>query len=283
MIELAPAKINLFLHVGGRRSDGYHDLESLVTFAQQSDKLAFEPSENLSLAIDGPFGESLDGSEANLVLKAARLLANKMRVSPQARITLTKNLPVSSGLGGGSADAAATLRGLARLWKCQLQSLERMELALSLGSDVPVCLASSTAWIEGRGERMSSAAQIPRLGILLVNPGIAVSTASVFAGARGSRELDTRRPEKWHSVPAFIEFLRGTRNDLEKPARALAPEIGEALDALAACGGVLLTRMSGSGGTCFGLFSDGSTTRAAAERIASRHPYWWVSPTSLLG
>ncbi|MBV9332325.1 MAG: 4-(cytidine 5'-diphospho)-2-C-methyl-D-erythritol kinase [Alphaproteobacteria bacterium] len=236
----------------------------------------------MSLEVEGPFAGELEGGENNLVLKAANLLAKSRRIKGGARIRLIKKLPVASGIGGGSADAAATLRGLARLWRLDLSPTEKLDLALSLGSDVPACLSSSTAWIGGRGEQVTKAEVLPRMHILLVNPGVPVSTAAVFARAK-SRGLKARRSGPWDSQADLISFLKGTGNDLEEPAKALAPEIAAALDAIDGASGVLLARMSGSGATCFGLFPSGEAASIAAREITNRQPRWWVVASTLGG
>lgn len=265
MITLkAPAKVNLFLHVGEKRADGYHALESLVVFAQAGDVLSVTPADTLSLAIDGPFAGGLSTTD-NLVLKAARALGDG-----GAHITLTKNLPVASGIGGGSADAAAALRGLNQLWNLGHTDDALREIAATLGSDVPVCVASASAWMEGRGEILSPMV-VPSMAMLLVNPGVAVPTADVFCALKVRTGLGAR-----HSTD-----LAGTTNDLEAPARAIQPAIGEVLDAIAAQG-PKLARMSGSGATCFGIFDSDDEASRAARALSEAHPGWWVQATRTL-
>jgi 4-diphosphocytidyl-2-C-methyl-D-erythritol kinase len=271
----APAKINLFLHVGDRRADGFHALQSLVVFAEVGDELELRRSATTSLSIQGPFAEGLDGGDDNLVLKAARLM------SLEAAISLTKNLPVASGIGGGSADAAAALRGLAQLWS--LKDGERLArlAAPEIGSDVPVCVDSKPAWMEGRGEILTPVAGLPAMPMLLVNPGVSTPTAKVF------RALQRRRGATLAPVLSFggpddlLAFLRATGNDLEAPAIGLWPVIGETLTLLSAQRGALLTRMSGSGATCFGLFERGEDAERAANVIALAHADWWVRATRI--
>src|ERR1700749_3898288 len=265
----APAKINLFLHVGEKRADGFHPLESLAVFVNVGDALTFERSRVLSLAIDGPFAEGLGITDDNLVVRAARALG------VTAGMTLTKNLPVASGIGGGSADAAAALRGLDELYKLNRSDLA--DVAATLGSDVPVCVASRASWMEGRGEVLTPAA-IARLSMVLINPGAAVSTAEVFRTLKSRTGIGMRL----ESTGDLISFLKQTANDLEPPARAIQPRIGEVLDALAAVPDVLLTRMSGSGATCFGLFKDDVSAAAAAERLSAEHPTWWIRAAQTL-
>lgn len=270
---LAPAKINLFLHVGDRRDDGYHALQSLVVFAEVGDELALFAADELSLSISGPFGGSLGAGPDNLVLRAARLLAKP------ARMVLNKNLPVASGIGGGSADAAAALRGLD-----QLHGLGRRDLAAlaaSLGSDVPVCVASRPAWMAGRGEILDPVAGVPPMPMLLVNPGIAVATADVFRTLTARRGTGLPRVDSFRNTEELLALLRTTVNDLEAPAVALQPVIAEVLEELAGQPGRLLARMSGSGATCFALFDEAGQAELAARVITARHPAWWVRATRI--
>ncbi len=261
----AAAKINLFLHVGPRRDDGYHPLQSLAVFADAGDELEFHPSDALSLSVRGPFAEGLSGEGDNLVLKAARALNAK------ARIVLTKNLPVASGIGGGSADAAAVLRALGRDGGHRL-----MDIAASLGSDVPVCVLNMPAWMEGRGEILTPIAQVPRLPMLLVNPGVAVPTAAVFRALTARRGTDMAIPKT-----IDLDFLRAAGNDLEAPALSIQPAIADVLGEIDAQPGSLLVRMSGSGATCFGLFQSAALMNTAAQKIAVKHPNWWVCATRI--
>jgi 4-diphosphocytidyl-2-C-methyl-D-erythritol kinase len=272
----AAAKVNLFLHVGARRADGYHELESLAVFANVGDELAFEHADALSLEIDGPFASELGGEKDNLVLRAARALAEYAKRAPNARIRLTKNLPVASGIGGGSADAAATLRGLAQLWDLHIDQSALHAIALSLGADVPVCLSSTPAWMEGIGERVTPVSGLPEFSLVLVNPGVAVSTARMFGALKERTGVgQTLKPQNIHSCEILAEYLRDTRNDLESPACEEAPVIGEVLNALTQSGAAL-SRMSGSGATCFGLFANKDDTDKAAVAISKENPKWWV-------
>jgi 4-diphosphocytidyl-2-C-methyl-D-erythritol kinase len=272
----APAKINLFLHVGERRSDGYHDLESLVVFADVGDELLIEPAKSFSLALDGPFGGKLANEQDNLIAKAARALGAKAGRSPDVRITLTKNLPVASGIGGGSADAAATLRGLVQFWDIKMPQPELHAIAETLGSDVPACLLSETLWMTGRGEGIEPVPGLPPAPLVLVNPGVAVSTARIFANLKNRVGVgQAAKPKADLSVLALADYFKSNRNDLEKPAREIAPTIDEVLQAISHSG-ALRTRMSGSGATCFGLFADDISAEAAAAKIAEDHPDWWV-------
>lgn len=281
--EFAPAKVNLFLHVGARRADGYHDLQSLVAFAKVGDALVFEAADGLSLELDGPFAASLSADPDNLVLRAARLLAGEAEFRGGARIVLTKNLPVASGIGGGSADAAAALRGLNALWRLGLAPRDLRRLAERIGSDVPVCVASAPAFMEGRGEKVSALDTICEAAMVLVNPGVAVPTGKVFSALERRSGTDMPLPPPLGSAGELVAYLGTTRNDLEPPARALAPEVADVLEALSATPDVLLARMSGSGATCFALYADDAGARNAARTVAARHPAWWVSPTRMLG
>ena len=277
----AAAKINLFLHVGERRADGFHELESLVAFAEAGDVLTFAHADALSLSVAGPFAAGLAGESDNLVLRAARALKERTGFAKGAAITLEKNLPVSSGIGGGSADAAATLKGLVRLWGLKLASGQLHGIAAALGSDVPVCVASETSWMEGRGERVDAAPALPPCALVLVNPGIAVPTGRVFGMLATRSGTGHSKPATLPTLDALLGYLQKTRNDLEAPGRAIAPVIGEILTALSSATGALLARMSGSGATCFGLFANDADASAAARVLKSDHPDWWIVPTRI--
>ena len=273
--ERAPAKINLFLHVGVRRADGFHPLQSLAVFTGMGDELSFAPSDNLSLTIDGPFAAGLDGADDNLVTRAGRALGAR-----GAAITLTKNLPVASGIGGGSADAAAALRGLRRLWSDISSDARLYEIAATLGSDIPVCVSSRSAFMAGRGEILRAVAAMPRIAILLVNPKVAVPTRNVFAALQTRSGVALDLPlDGFADTADLLRFLETTRNDLEAPARSIQPVIGEVLDGIAALPGALFIRMSGSGATCFGIFADDDCCARAAALLQKAHPGWWVAPT----
>jgi len=278
----APAKVNLFLHVGDRRPDGFHDLQSLVVFTRTGDELSFAPAEGLRLAIEGPFANALTPDPDNLVLKAARALAAHAGVQEGAHIVLTKNLPVASGIGGGSADAAAALRGLAKLWKLNLPHNVLHKIGETLGSDVPVCVECNSAWMEGRGENVTELSGIPKVPIVLVNPGVAVPTGKVFAALKERRGVGLPRPPKMQNAADLVAYLKTTSNDLQAPARGIAPVIGEVLDALAAQPGALLSRMSGSGATCFALFTDMVTAANAADSFRGIRRDWWIVETQTI-
>jgi len=298
----APAKINLFLHVGERRDDGYHALESLIAFAEVGDRLTLLRAREISLSIGGRFGGALSSGPDNLVIKAAHALltsppsGERSRVaSPRAgegamlppaqigaAITLEKNLPVASGIGGGSADAAAALRGLNALWNLRYSEGELLNIAEQLGSDVPACLLSRPCWMEGRGERVTPLAPLPQFPLILINPGVMVPTGPVFGSLNARTGLGAKAPiGEIKSVWDLVGYLDGAVNDLEAPASRLAPDIEDALSALDREPGCVLAQMSGSGATCFGLFDQQQFAIGAAERIAQDHPEWWVKLTRI--
>lgn len=280
IVEHAPAKINLFLHVGARRADGFHPLQSLAVFTELGDELALGPAGELSLTINGPFARGLDGEGDNLVLRAARALGSYALGSRGAALTLTKNLPVASGIGGGSSDAAAALRGLRRLWNADVSDTALHEIAAKLGSDIPVCLDAGGAFMEGRGEILRAVGAMPRIAMLLVNPKVAVPTKDVFAALADRSGTELALPlDGFRDTADLLRFLETTRNDLEAPARKLQPVIGEVLGSIAALPGALLTRMSGSGATCFGIFADDGCCQRAAEVLQDTAPGWWIAPT----
>ncbi len=282
--ERARAKINLSLKVLGRRADGYHELESLVVFADVGDRLRAEPSRDISMTLAGPFAAALAGEPDNLVLRAARSLREVLGVAAGARLTLEKNLPVASGIGGGSADAAAALRALMRLWRVNAGEDALARIALALGADVPVCLDRRPAFMRGLGDLVQRIDVPARFSFVLVNPGVGVATASVFkmlqAPPLGEMPAPRALPS-FDTLDALIGWLRENGNDLEAPARGLAPEIGAVIAALAATPGCRLARMSGSGATCFGIYADEAEARAAAAIIARAHPGWWVSSSAV--
>lgn len=275
MAECAPAKINLHLHVVGRRNDGYHLLDSLAVFAAVGDRLSVTPADDLSLTVTGPFAAGLAAESDNLVLRAARALAVRAGVAARGRLVLEKHLPVSSGIGGGSADAAAALRLLSRFWRISVPGADLSGLAYELGADVPVCLRNRPAMMSGIGELLAPAPRLPDVGIVLINPGVAVSTPEVFRIRNGAFSQSASFPAGgWQDTESLAVSLHTVGNDLERPARTLAPSIGDVLAALEALPGCLLARMSGSGATCFGLFPTPQAARDAA-RTAFRTG-WWV-------
>ncbi|MBL8567971.1 MAG: 4-(cytidine 5'-diphospho)-2-C-methyl-D-erythritol kinase [Phreatobacter sp.] len=289
LVERAPAKINLTLAVRGRRADGYHDLESLVAFAAAGDELRFEPGgESYDLAVRGATAADAGQLADNLVLKAARLASERISGLPGGRFVLVKRLPVAAGLGGGSSDAAAALRLLARAAGLASDDPRLIEAARLTGADVPVCLEARPRMMRGIGHDLGSVLALPRLPALLVNPRVSVPTPDVFrrlgmaAGSTGAadaastieRQAALRRSD-------LIARLHASRNDLEPPALAIAPVIGEALATLRTDPGCRLARMSGSGATVFGLFDTCRAAAAAGKAIAADHPGWWVKPTMI--
>ncbi|MBV9824837.1 MAG: 4-(cytidine 5'-diphospho)-2-C-methyl-D-erythritol kinase [Alphaproteobacteria bacterium] len=279
----APAKINLYLHVVGRRPDGYHLLDSLIAFADIGDWVTARPADGLSLTIEGPEAGSLtDQTADNLVLRAARLLAEAMpQPPPGAALHLHKVLPVSSGIGGGSSDAAAALRALCRLWRYRPEPPHLAALALRLGADTPACLLGAPVWVGGIGDMLDPAPGMPNAGILLVNPRIALSTPAVFKARHG----DFSEPGRFATMPADVASLAtalaGHRNDLTAAACSVVPEIGRILETLSTLPGGALARMSGSGATCFALFRDRNAAQDAAAMVRQARPAWWVAAGAL--
>ncbi|MFT8675534.1 MAG: 4-(cytidine 5'-diphospho)-2-C-methyl-D-erythritol kinase [Acetobacter sp.] len=283
LTEAAPAKINLYLHVTGRRPDGYHLLDSLVVFAQAGDVLHYTPGpQPLHLELTGRFGKVLGHAAAgpdNLVMKAAaalRGLAGPGAAVQGGRLVLEKNLPVASGIGGGSADAAAALRLLDRAWGIGATRDVLLAESEKLGADVPVCLLSQTIRMEGIGETLNPAPTIPSCGMVLVNCGQGVSTPEVFRQRQGGFVPRATLPDAWPDARAMVETLQAQENSLEAPARAICPLISAALADIAQQPGCLMARMSGSGATCFGLFPNEGAARQAADRLADAHNAWWV-------
>lgn len=265
-----------------RRADGFHVLDSLIAFAELHDAIAVQAADAIVLRTEGPFAAALGEAEENLVLRAARALAGGAGAVPGAEITLTKNLPVASGIGGGSADAAAALKALNAFWQLGRSDRELAALGATLGADVPVCLFARTAYIGGIGETVEPGPALPAVGVVLVNPGVAVSTAAVF----GARSDDYSEAARLDGAPgdarALAVALEARRNDLTRAACGLAPEIGNVLITLVAQPGCLLSRLTGTGATCFGLFPDADAAHDAAQRIAAAHDGWWVRATRFL-
>jgi 4-diphosphocytidyl-2-C-methyl-D-erythritol kinase len=281
----APAKLNLYLHVTGKRADGYHLLDGLAAFVDVYDVLTLSSASALDFAADGPFAPALAGDDpvTNLVVRAARALGDAVGRSPDVAFRLTKNLPVASGIGGGSADAAAALKGLAHLWGIDAENPVVAEVAARLGSDIPVCVAGRACYMGGTGTELAPAPALPEAGLLLVNPGIGLSTPSVYRARQGDFSPAARFHDAVPDAAALARLLAERGNDLTRPAVSLVPEIGTVLAALDAAEGGLLARMSGSGATCFGVFADAETAKAAGERLKKANPGWWVAPGRLLG
>jgi 4-diphosphocytidyl-2-C-methyl-D-erythritol kinase len=277
--EQAPAKVNLSLRVTGRRPDGYHELDSCVVFTEWADRLLIVAGDRLDLELTGPFAPALADQVDNLVIRAARRLAAHAGRAPDVRLILDKRIPVAAGLGGGSADAAAALRGLNRLWDLGLASSELLTLALELGADVPVCLLGRPARMRGIGERIEAIA-VPALDLVLANPRRAVATARVFAGLGAAGSPGPPAAPLPAGRADLLDWLRTSGNDLEAPARRLLPPIEEVIAALAAQPDCRLARMSGSGATCFGVFDDPRTAARAAAALGRARPGWWVVATA---
>lgn len=282
LAEAAPAKINLALHVVGRRPDGYHELETLAVFTEYGDRLSVGHAGQDDFSIHGPYAAGLPADSGNLVVRAreALRLAFPGAHLPPVSIRLEKNLPVASGIGGGSSDAAATLRALARHWNIGDAS-PLATLAPRLGADVPMCLAARPLLARGAGERIEPVAGLPQLAMVLVNPGVEVSTPQVFS-ALASRENPPLPPLPRRAGPgALLEWLAASRNDLQAAALSIAPAIAESLAALRASGAAL-ARMSGSGATCFGLYGNRQAAELAAAAIGRGRPGWFVTATSTM-
>lgn len=274
---MAPAKINLFIHLISKRYDGYHNIESLFAFTDFGDLITVEGAERLSLEIVGPFGDGLEG-EDNLVLKAARGLQKYSGTSLGAKITLQKNLPIASGIGGGSSDAAATIKALQKLWKITLPESELAELALSLGADVPACFFGKPVFVSGIGEELRPIKGLGDLHCVLVNPGTPVSTPEVFKAFDGQFRASISKMGN----DELVEYYNFS-NYLQRPAISLVSGIEDVLSSLESQPGCQLARMSGSGATCFGVFPNESEAMKACLEISKGNPTWWVKPGTIIG
>ena len=283
LAEFAPAKVNLTLHVLGRRVDGYHEIESLVVFADVGDRLTFVPGDTLALEVTGPTAGAAGATDDNLVLKAARALAERVEGLRLGRFTLEKRLPVAAGLGGGSSDAAAALRLLARENGIALADPRLLAAAKATGADVPVCVDPRARMMRGIGEILSDPIDVPELPAVLVNPRVAVPTKDVFATLAAPALSASDRTEDFFEInadaAALVSILSARRNDLEAPAIKLQASIADVLAALQESPGCLLARMSGSGATCFGLFGSAATAANVAQRMQTAHPGWWIAAT----
>lgn len=274
--EFAPAKLNLCLHVTGRRADGYHFLDSLVVFAGVGDRISLTDAKQVTLRVQGPEASDLSPDEDNLVLRAARAMA-----VTDVALKLWKVLPVASGIGGGSADAAATLRILAR----RMGHEPEASVAFALGADVPVCLAGRPARMRGIGEALSALPKLPPLWCILVNPRVAIATPSIFAAleSRENPPLPEVPNAGWADAGALARWLKaGTKNDLQPAALQIAPILSDVVATISGTPDCLLSRMSGSGATCFGLYASLSAAQRAAETISAGRPGWWVADAAIL-
>jgi 4-diphosphocytidyl-2-C-methyl-D-erythritol kinase len=283
LTAFAAAKVNLYLHVVGRREDGYHLLDSLIAFADIGDRLTAEPGATLSLEISGPEAADLAAAgDAHLVLRAARLLSDYTGTTRGAALHLQKNLPIAAGIGGGSSDAAAALRALAALWQVSLGEDAMYRIGAKLGADLAACLYGRAAWVGGVGERIEPAAGLPQAGILLANPRRELPTAAVFAARKGPfGEVGRFAPMPGDAL-GLARALMWHRNDLTDAAIGLVPEIGAVLPRLARLPGALLARMSGSGATCFALFADRAAAEEARAALAAAEPRWWCAAGRLV-
>jgi len=280
-VEKASAKINLTLHVLGRRADGYHELESLVAFADLADALTLQPGGDAALEISGPFAAACGPLAGNLVLKACGALRERVAGLMAGRFLLEKNIPVAAGLGGGSADAAAALRLLARSNGLAPGDARLAAAALAVGADVPVCLEPHARIMRGVGEELSAPLGLPPLAALLVNPGVALATRDVFAKFSGGPAGKTPLTGVPRAPAALLEWLGQHGNDLTPSAIACVPAIAGVLSAISALPGVRLARMSGSGPTCFALFTSPAEATAAAQRLKAERKDWWVAPATI--
>ena len=279
----APAKINLYLHVTGKRDDGYHLLDGLVAFAGVHDIITIAAANQLKLINQGPFGEGLPTTADNLVIRAAEQLQDLTGIMDGAQITLTKNLPIASGIGGGSADAAAAIKGLVRHWGIHPGHYDLSGLALGLGADVPICLYGQAAFMGGIGEQIEPVYGLPEAPMVLVNPGVGVSTPTIFKVRKAGFSLAHRFDNTPFSFDELIELLTDNRgNDLMEPAIQTEPIIGDVLKQIELTRGCQLARMSGSGATCFGFYNTQVEADMAASDIKSTHPEWWVVATRLV-
>jgi len=274
--ELAPAKVNLTLRVVSRRADGYHELESLVAFADLADVVTFDPDAPPDIEVTGPFAAATGPAGENLVLEAARL----MRLD-RGRFTLEKNIPVAAGLGGGSADAAAALRLIARERSIDTDNPRIRDAARQCGADVPACLVPKARIMRGIGDVLSPPVTVPALPVLLINPGVELATRDVFAAFDETTGSSRSIADVPTGLAGFLDWLKHYDNDLTRAATSRVPMIADILRALKAQPGCQLARMSGSGATCFGVFGSADQVRLAAERLQSQRPEWWVAATTL--
>ena len=281
---LAPAKVNLFLHVGPVSEDGYHPLASLVAFANLGDGLTVEPAERLSLTLTGPFGQGLGDGGDNLILKALRALgAATAAGDPPLAVTLDKQLPIAAGLGGGSSDAGAALKAAREVLGLSLDDASLADIAASVGADGPMCLHARAVWAEGRGDRLTFEPRLPPLSAVLINPGAPSPTGAVYRALDAGRATTADHPGPpgdW-TLSTVIDWLAVQRNDLEAPAVTLEPAIGVVLSEAARLPGVRLARMSGSGATVLALFDTAETAADAARGLSLVRPDWWVRATTL--
>lgn len=276
---LAPAKVNLYLHVVGKRPDGYHLLDSLFVFADYGDKISVEQDDHLSLTV---LNSDLSCGEDNIIIKATRKLANFFGIEPNVKIILEKNLPIASGIGGGSTDAAATLLALIQLWNVQISRENLLKIALELGADVPSCIEKIPVQVAGIGEVLTPAPQLPKLAMILMNPNKPVSTPQIF---KTRKPIFTEAKPFLHDISDIDEFiaeLKKRHNDLQSTACEIEPAVADVLSVFAENSLTLFSQMSGSGGTCFGLYRTEDDAEQAVKVFKSHHPEWWIQKTSII-
>ena len=272
----AHAKVNLTLHVVGQRANGYHELQSLVCLTEFGDQIHLSPAADFSFQVIGPYASGIPVDESNLVVQAAKFMAQKHSKSLDCQIILEKNLPMASGIGGGSSDAAAVMRALSQYFSVPLPNVDEL---MTLGADIPVCMTTGLTLMEGAGEDVTQLSAAPNWGVVLVNPNVGVSTPAVFNALNSKRNLPMQDVAE-NCVD--IAWLGDQRNDLEPPAMAMVPEVGAVVGAISAAPHCHMARMSGSGATCFGVFADIKHANAAAERLQRAHPDWWVVSTKIV-
>lgn len=272
----AHAKVNLTLHVIGQLPNGYHNLQSLVGLTDFGDQIYLSPASGFEFQVTGPFSQGIPLDDRNLVVRAAQFMANKYSRELECKVVLEKNLPMASGIGGGSSDAAAVMKALSQYWSVPLPNVDEL---MALGADIPVCMSSGLTLMEGAGEQVTPLAPPPAWGLLLINPNVGVSTPAVFnALSRKNNPQMEKVTEHCHD----IGWLCNQRNDLEPPAVAMVPEVAAVLDAISTTPHCKVARMSGSGATCFGVFADVNAAQTAAETLKHGHPNWWVVATKLI-
>ncbi len=278
----APVKLNLYLQIVGRLSDGYHEVDSLIGFTDFGDQIAVEKADRFEIVAEGEFADELPEKDDNLVIRAVRALRQESGFVGGARITLNKTIPLAAGVGGGSADAAAAMWAVSRLWELDTQNkVDLFKIGSDLGSDVPACLYRRPCFASGTGRDLMAAPVLPEAGILLVNPGIKLATASVFKARKGGFTPDgSNLQANLEKVPLLVSFLKNRTNDLTDAAVKLCPAVEDVLYALEQAPGCRLARMSGSGATCFGIFDDRAAAELAATMIDAPD-HWWVQPTAL--
>jgi len=272
----AHAKVNLTLHVVGERTNGYHELQSLVCLTEFGDQIHLSPAADFSFQVIGPYAAGIPVDESNLVVQAAKFMAQKHSKTLDCQIILEKNLPMASGIGGGSSDAAAVMKALSQYWSVPLPNVDEL---MALGADIPVCVTTGLTLMQGAGEDVTHLSAAPNWGVVLVNPNVGVSTPAVF-DALNSKQNPSMQDVAANCVD--IAWLGDQRNDLEPPAIAMVPEVATVIEAISAAPQCQVARMSGSGATCFGLFSDIKHANATAERLQRVHPNWWIVATKMV-